>query len=88
MKMGATPVQMDEGLDIPVIYGYYTGMERKNTKPVKVTMMWPPEMIQQMKRLAQAHTRSWNGEVMVALREYIERHNGREAEQQTAKQAG
>jgi len=78
------PVQMDEGLDIPVIYGYHTGMNRQNTKPVKVTMMWPPEMIQQMKRLAQAHTRSWNGEVMVALREYIERHNGGEEHPKTA----
>jgi len=36
-----------------------------------VTIRLPAELLKDMRELARAHTRSLNGEVLVALREYV-----------------
>jgi len=36
-----------------------------------ITTRYPPEVVDSLKRLAQRHNRSFNGEVIQALQEYI-----------------
>jgi len=68
-------------LDSTYTVRYNHGMEKNTEKPTKVTMMWPPSVIAAMRRLAEAHNRSLTGEVVWALREYIERHVERTSKQ-------
>ncbi len=49
-------------------------MEKKDKT---LTVRLPAEVLKEMRDLADAHTRSLNGEVLVALREYIKRENTR-----------
>jgi predicted transcriptional regulator len=39
----------------------------------KITIRIPAEIAEQMRRLAKAHDRSLNGEILHALREYVEK---------------
>jgi predicted transcriptional regulator len=42
--------------------------------PTSITIRIPAEIADTMRLLAQQHDRSLNGEIVRALREYIERH--------------
>ena len=42
-----------------------------------VTIRLPEDVLKQMKELAKEHTRSLNGEMLVALREYVKQHEPR-----------
>jgi hypothetical protein len=44
----------------------------------KLTIRIPAAIAEQMRRLAKQHDRSLNGEIVRALREYAERHKGKE----------
>lgn len=54
-------------------------MEKK-THEQKITTRYPFDLLEELRKLAQEHQRSFNGEVIWALREYI-------AQQQKAKQS-
>ena len=45
---------------------------------VKITLRVPPEVADEMKRLARMNDRSLNGELVRAIREYISRQRRRE----------
>jgi hypothetical protein len=49
-----------------------------------LTIRLSAELLKEMRTLAQEHTRSLNGEVLVALREYVKR-NRTEYEQERAR---
>ena len=43
---------------------------------IHLTIRIPTEIAELLRRLAKQHDRSLNGEIVRALREYAERHNG------------
>jgi len=45
---------------------------REKQPPVSITIRIPPEIAEDMRRLAKAHDRSLNGEIVRALRVYTE----------------
>jgi predicted transcriptional regulator len=44
--------------------------------PTSITMRIPAEMAELLRQLAKQHDRSLNGEMVRALREYVQRHKG------------
>lgn len=46
-------------------------------KDTPINTRYPADVLEQMKKLAQAHERSFNGEVVWALREYIQQRKPR-----------
>lgn len=50
----------------------------KQQEDVKITLRVPPEVADEMKRLACMNDRSLNGELIRAIREYISRQRRRE----------
>ena len=56
-------------IDFATISNYNTCMETKT-----LTIRLPAELLKDMHGLAVAHTRSLNGEVLVALKEYVAKH--------------
>ena len=49
----------------------------KQREDIKITLRVPPEVADEMKRLAREHDRSLNGELAWAIREYIARQQKR-----------
>ncbi|HEX6817155.1 MAG TPA: Arc family DNA-binding protein [Ktedonobacterales bacterium] len=49
----------------------------KQRNDIKITLRVPPDMAEAMKRLADEHDRSLNGELIRAIREYIARQQKR-----------
>ena len=47
------------------------------TQEKTLTIRLPAELLKDMRELAQEHTRSLNGEVLVALREYVKQQKAR-----------
>ncbi len=54
----------------------------KEVKDISLGTRYPPDVLAEMKRLAQQHQRSFNSEVMWALRDYIARQKGGIGEQE------
>jgi predicted transcriptional regulator len=54
----------------------------KQQEEVKITLRVPPEVADEMKRLARTNDRSLNGELVRAIREYIVRQRRRERERE------
>lgn len=52
-------------------------MKEKATEQ-KLTTRYPIDILNEMKRLAREHNRSFNGEVIWALREYIKQNKERQ----------
>jgi hypothetical protein len=46
-----------------------------------VSIRFPVDVLEALRRLAKQHERSLNGEVLWALREYLQRHQERRPEQ-------
>jgi len=42
----------------------------------RISIRFPLDVLAALRSLAKQHERSFNGEVIWALREYVERHNG------------
>jgi hypothetical protein len=42
----------------------------------RISIRFPVDVLDAIRKLAKQHERSFNGEVLWALREYIERHQG------------
>ena len=61
----------------------YTGyMETERPKQSSVTVRFPSDVIDEMRKLAHADDRSLNSEIVRALREFIERRQQQASEQQ------
>lgn len=45
--------------------------------PTNITIRIPPEIAEALRTLAREHDRSLNGEIVRALREYVERQQGK-----------
>ncbi len=56
----------------------------KEVKDISLGTRYPPEVLAAMKHLAQEHQRSFNSEVIWALRDYIARQKGGIGEQNDA----
>ena len=54
----------------------------KEVQDISLGTRYPREVLAEMKRLAQQHQRSFNGEVIWALREYIAHQKGGISEQE------
>ena len=54
----------------------YTGCMSEKRPPTSITIRIPAEIAELMRRLAEQHDRSLNGEIVRALREYVERQQG------------
>jgi len=50
--------------------------ETQNDKPQGINTRYPQDILAEMKRLAQEHGRSFNGEVVWALRYYLASQKG------------
>jgi hypothetical protein len=53
-------------------------MKKKKEGDTPINTRYPPEVLEQIRRLAIEHERSFNGEVIWALREYIKHQKGEE----------
>jgi hypothetical protein len=63
---------LDETLEMLAFYRINASMDNKQ----KVTILIPVEMVEQLKQEAKRHQRSFNGELVWALQEYLERQKG------------
>lgn len=65
-------------LDMRLKYTYNMRMKRKTQKAIEKSIgtRYPLDVIETMKQLASRHGRSFNSEVIWALREYIARQKG------------
>ncbi len=52
--------------------------EHEKESKQKITVMVPSQVVSQVKRLAQRHQRSFNGELIWALQRYIEQQEKHE----------
>jgi predicted HicB family RNase H-like nuclease len=61
-------------------------MSKEKEKPTEKSLgtRYPLDVLEEMKRLAEQHERSFNREVIWALREYIARQKGAQSEQKDA----
>lgn len=50
----------------------YNGCMREKQPPTNITIRIPPEIAETLRILAKQHDRSLNGEIVRALREYVE----------------
>ena len=48
-------------------------MKKQNSEEQRISIRFPAEVLEAIRTLAQDHERSFNGEVIWALREYVER---------------
>jgi hypothetical protein len=55
--------------------------QAKAVKDIPLGTRYPPEVLAEMKRLAREHNRSFNGEVIWALRYYIAAQKGKDAQE-------
>lgn len=46
-------------------------MKKKAVKDVNINTRYPPDLLGELRKLAQEHERSLNGEIVWALRQYI-----------------
>ncbi len=60
--------------DFATVGKYNGGMEKKEKT---LTIRLPADLLEDMRELAHEHTRSLNGEVLVALREYVKQQRAR-----------
>ena len=60
--------------DFATVTKYYGCMEKHEKN---LTIRLPAELLKDMRELAEAHTRSLNGEVLVALREYVKQQKAK-----------
>ncbi len=47
-------------------------MKKKAVKYVNINTRYPPDVLDELRKLAQEHERSLNGEIVWALRQYVE----------------
>lgn len=47
-------------------------MKKKTVKDVGINTRYPPDLLDELRKLAQEHERSLNGEIIWALRQYVE----------------
>ena len=47
-------------------------MKKKAVKNVNINTRYPPDLLEELRKLAQEHERSLNGEIVWALRQYVE----------------
>jgi hypothetical protein len=52
-------------------------MKQKERKDISINTRYPPEVLEAMRALAQEHQRSFNGEVIWALRSYLDAQKGK-----------
>ncbi len=55
----------------------------KDAKDISLGTRYPPEVLAEMKRLAQEHQRSLNGEIIWALRYYIQAQKGEKSREKS-----
>jgi hypothetical protein len=67
------------------LWPYTDHMTQERSAEAKTNLRVSPDVLEAMRRLARVNERSLNKEIVMAMREYVERHQ-RDAEQ-TAKQA-
>lgn len=51
--------------------------EGQKDKPTGINTRYPPDVLSEMRRLAQEHGRSFNGEIIWALRYYLASQKGK-----------
>jgi hypothetical protein len=51
-------------------------MRKKHDGDTPINTRYPKDVLEEMRKLAEQHERSFNGEVMWALREYIKQQKG------------
>lgn len=51
-------------------------MKKKQDGDTPINTRYPQDVLEEMRKLAEQHERSFNGEVMWALREYIRQQKG------------
>lgn len=68
----------EKSLDICVKRAYNIRMKKqaKEVKDISLGTRYPPEVLSEMKQLAKEHERSFNAEVIWALRYYIATQKG------------
>ncbi len=54
---------------------WYSGDMDSQVQETRITIRIPTVIAEQMRRLAKAHDRSLNGEIVRALREYMHQHD-------------
>ena len=47
-------------------------MKKKAVKDVNINTRYPPDLLEELRKLAVAHERSLNGEIVWALRQFVE----------------
>jgi predicted HicB family RNase H-like nuclease len=57
-------------------------MKKKTVKDIAINTRYPPEIHEAIIEIAKKHQRSFNGEVIWALREHIARQQGDKEDQQ------
>jgi len=60
-------------------------METTEKRERSITIRFPLDVLETIRRLAKQHERSFNGEVIWALREYAKRHEQAEQAEQEGK---
>jgi len=56
-------------------------MEETSKGEQRISIRFPLEVLAAIRALAKQHERSFNGEIIWALRDYARRHNGEQGEQ-------
>jgi predicted transcriptional regulator len=51
-------------------------MDEQQPATTSITTRIPTEITEELRKLAKRHDRSLNGEIVRALREYVEKHTG------------
>lgn len=46
-------------------------MKKKAVKDVNINTRYPPDLLEELRKLAKEHERSLNGEIVWALRQYV-----------------
>ena len=57
-------------------------MEKQEKGEQRISIRFPLDVLAVIRTLAKKHERSFNGEVIWALREYAERHKGQQRDEQ------
>jgi len=55
--------------------GYYARMETPKKEKIKISFVYPKDLIDALRVLAQEHQRSLVGEIVWALRQYLARQS-------------
>jgi hypothetical protein len=55
-----------------LLWCYNSSMKKKAVKDISINTRYPPDLLDELRKLAVAHERSLNGEIVWALRQYVE----------------